>query len=295
MNKMKFRGHETFFIRKGWLNKGMRNVLKDPYIFMGVNGNPSDILGIGTNMVKSLRYWLQVVGLTSEKMVGKKLQEFTDVGKIIYENDSYTEELGTLALIHYFLATNKENATSWYFFFNIFKNVEFNKDDFIIQLKNYIKANGEEVSDRALDDDYNCILNTYIPKIKLSAGKENPESNIDCPLGELNLLEVVNKKEKIYKKAMITFENLNPFIALAIILKEYPEKKEIKISSLLTEERSIGKVFNLDMETLIKILYSLERMGYIKVVRTAGLDIIRIEKDIDYLIAIKEYYSSINN
>ena len=212
-------------------------------------------------MVKSLRYWLQVVGLTSEKMVGKKLQEFTDVGKIIYENDSYTEELGTLALIHYFLATNKENATSWYFFFNIFKNIEFNKDDFIIQLKNYIKANGEEVSDRALDDDYNCILNTYIPKIRLSAGKENPESNIDCPLGELNLLEVVNKKEKIYKKAMINFENLNPFIALAIILKEYPEKKEIKISSLLTEERSIGKVFNLDMETLIKILYSLERMA----------------------------------
>lgn len=295
MSKMKFRGHETFFIRKGWLNKGMRNVLKDPYVFMGVNGNPSDILGIGTNMVKSLRYWLQVVGLTSEKMVGKKLQEFTELGKIIYENDSYTEELGTLALIHYFLATNKEGATSWYFFFNIFKNIEFNKDDFITQLKNYIKANGEEVSDRALDDDYNCILNTYIPKIKLSSGKENPESNIDCPLVELNLLEVVNKKEKIYKKAIITFEKLHPLIALAIILKGHPEQREIKISSLFTEERSIGKVFNLDMETLIKILYTLERMGYIKVIRTAGLDIIRLEKEIDYLMAIKEYYSSINN
>ena len=59
MSKMKFKGHETFFIRKGWLNKGMRNVVKDPYVFMGVNGNPTDILGIGTNMVKSLRYWLQ--------------------------------------------------------------------------------------------------------------------------------------------------------------------------------------------------------------------------------------------
>lgn len=54
MSKMKFKGHETFFIRKGWLNKGMRNVVKDPYVFMGVNGNPTDILGIGTNMVKIL-------------------------------------------------------------------------------------------------------------------------------------------------------------------------------------------------------------------------------------------------
>ena len=102
MSKMKFKGHETFFIRKGWLNKGMRNVVKDPYVFMGVNGNPTDILGIGTNMVKSLRYWLQVVGLTNEKMAGKKFQELTEVGKIIYENDPYNEELGTLALLHYF-------------------------------------------------------------------------------------------------------------------------------------------------------------------------------------------------
>ena len=33
---------------------------------MGTNGNSSDILGIGTNMVKSLRYWLQVVGVTKK-------------------------------------------------------------------------------------------------------------------------------------------------------------------------------------------------------------------------------------
>ena len=63
--KFKFRAHDTFFIRKGWLNKGMRNVKNDPQVFMGVNGNPMDILGIGTNMVKALRYWLQAVGPVS--------------------------------------------------------------------------------------------------------------------------------------------------------------------------------------------------------------------------------------
>ena len=30
---MKFRAHDTFFIRKGWLNKGMRNVKTDPAVF----------------------------------------------------------------------------------------------------------------------------------------------------------------------------------------------------------------------------------------------------------------------
>ena len=51
---MKFRAHDTFFIRKGWLNKGLRNVNADGGVFMGTKGNPMDILGIGANMVKAL-------------------------------------------------------------------------------------------------------------------------------------------------------------------------------------------------------------------------------------------------
>ena len=74
---MKFRAHDTFFIRKGWLNKGMRNVKIDPAVFMGAKGNPMDILGIGANMVKALRYWLQAVNLTTEPNAGKREQSFT--------------------------------------------------------------------------------------------------------------------------------------------------------------------------------------------------------------------------
>lgn len=31
---MKFRAHETFFIRKGWINKGLRGVMRDGSIFI---------------------------------------------------------------------------------------------------------------------------------------------------------------------------------------------------------------------------------------------------------------------
>ena len=61
---MKFRGHETFFIRKGWLYKGMSNIVKEPEVFQGAVGNPMDVLGIGANMVKALRYWLTATKLT---------------------------------------------------------------------------------------------------------------------------------------------------------------------------------------------------------------------------------------
>ena len=104
---MKFRAHDTFFIRKGWLSKGMKYVEQSPDVFISKEDNPMDVLGIGANMVKALRYWLQAVGLTEEPNKGKRVQSFTVLGKSIFENDRYIEELGTLYLLHYKLATNK--------------------------------------------------------------------------------------------------------------------------------------------------------------------------------------------
>ena len=88
---MKFRAHDTFFIRKGWLSKGMRCVAKKPNVFIDRDENPMDVLGIGANMVKALRYWLQVVGLTEEPRKGKRTQSFTTLGELIYKNDTYIE------------------------------------------------------------------------------------------------------------------------------------------------------------------------------------------------------------
>ena len=94
--EMKFRAHDTFFIRKGWISKGMRHVHNNPSVFISKKENPMDVLGIGANMVKSLRYWLQAVGVTEEPTSGKRLQSFTRFGSLVYENDKYIEELGSL-------------------------------------------------------------------------------------------------------------------------------------------------------------------------------------------------------
>ena len=45
---MKFRAHDTFFIRKGWLSKGMKYVCNKPDVFVDKNDNPMDVLGIGS-------------------------------------------------------------------------------------------------------------------------------------------------------------------------------------------------------------------------------------------------------
>ena len=292
---MRFRAHDTFFIRKGWLYKGIKNVVHDRTVFMGDNGNPMDILGIGANMVKSLRYWLQAVGLTAEPPQGKRYQTLTPFGEIVYENDRYIEEIGTLWFLHYNLATNKDDATAWYYFFNEFNRNEFNRDDFVKQLNTYILLNESEVSERSLDDDFNCIISTYVPRIKSNPGKVHPESNIDCPLGELSLIDIVNKKAKTYKKGVPKIDSIHPLIVLAVIVDQAQGETEIKISSIQNDRCNAGKVFNLDIITLTSLLNKIELMGYIKVIRTAGLDYIDIvERNIDFLECVREYYSAIN-
>ena len=291
---MKFRAHETFFIRKGWLYKGMKNIVKDPTVFMGTNGNPMDILGIGANMVKALRYWLQAVGLTVEPTSGKRSQTLTPFGEVVFEHDKYIEEMGTLWLVHYKLASSIEEATAWYYFFNEFRLSEFSRDDFVVQLNNYIRMNGSEVSDRSLDDDFNCIINTYVPRIKSNPEKVQPESNIDCPLGELGLIDIISKKDRLYKKCNPKKDTLHPLIVLAVILDNADGEDEIKISSIRNDKNNAGKIFNLDIISLVNILNKIELLGYIKVVRTAGLDVIRITKAIDFLECVREYYRVIN-
>ncbi len=294
---MKFRGHETFFIRKGWLYKGMSNIVMEPAVFQGAAGNPMDVLGIGANMVKSLRYWLTAVQLTLEPKSGKKNQSLTELGEVIFENDAYMEEIGSIWLVHYMLANNEAEATSWYIFFNEFNRSEFTVEDFHTAVIKYVRMieDANVPSDRAIEDDFTCLMNTYVPRSKLNPAKVHPESNIDCPLGELGLVDVIDKRKGVYKKNIPKAEMLPSLILLAAIINSNEKNKEIRISSLQNDKRNIGKIFNLDAISLINALYKLETLGYIKVIRTAGLDIIRIETDMSFIDCVQTYYHELNN
>ena len=293
---MKFRAHDTFFIRKGWLSKGMRCVFNKPDVFVDKNENPMDVLGIGANMVKALRYWLQVVGLTEEPSKGKRDQHFTALGRMVYEHDTYIEELGTLYLLQYELASQKGEATAWYFFFNEFSMSEFSKEDFVAALEKYIKMEDSDssVASRSLSDDFTCIINTYLPRYKSNPTKVSPENNIDCPFGELGLVDILNKRKKTYKKSIPASDTLNPWVALAVIVDNADGRAEISLNELLNAPCNIGRVFNLDSVTMLDVLYKIEKLGFIKINRTAGLDVINLLEDLSFLDCVQHFYDSID-
>ena len=290
---MKFRAHETFFIRKGWLSKGMKHVLRKPNVFVDKEENPMDVLGIGSNMVKSLRYWLQAVGLTQEPRTGRRDQTLTPFGNTIYAHDRFVEEMGTLHLLHYKLATNKEDATAWYFFFNKFIATEFTREDFINSLQSYILMSGESISvaSRSLSEDFACIINTYVPRYKTNPSKVSPENNIDCPLGEIGLIDILAKKT--FKKSIPSANTFDPWIVLAIISDRANGRNQIGLNELLTAEGNIGRIFNLDSITMIEVLRRVEKLGALKIIRTAGLDVVHLLKDYTFLDCVENYYASL--
>jgi len=292
----KFRASETFFIRKGWLSKGMRYVSQKPDVFVDKKENPMDVLGIGANMVKSLRYWLQAVGLTSEPSKGKRIQKLTDFGELVHEHDPYTEELGTLYLLQYKLVTDEDTAPAWYYFFNEFTLSEFNREDFLEQIQNYLKMKDTKVALRSLSDDFACIISTYVPKYKSNPTKDSPENNITCPLGELGLIDILGKEggNVLYRKSTPPVRSFNPWVILAVISDQANGQEEVGLNDLLNGKRNIGKVFNLDSISMLEILHEVEKIGEIKIIRTAGLDVIRLTNaKRTFTECVENYYADI--
>lgn len=289
---MKIRAHETFSIRKGWIHKGVKNIALYPRLFTDKNVNPCDILGIGTNMVKSLRYWMTAVGIMEEISEGnQKVQRLTRLGEIIDNFDKYYEEDGTNWLLHYMLAKNEELATAWYWFFNIFKINSFDKQLFVRELSEFLHTEYDyDGSEKMLGDEFDCLIKTYCSKGKDSS----PEDLNECPLTDLHLVEMSDNK--FYKKRTPDKDAIHPLIILAVISEQaqIAEKTEVLITDLLNKECNIGKIFNLDRATCFFYLEQLQKSGYLDIVRTAGLDVIQLKRQYDFFDVVESYYRAIN-
>ena len=83
-------------------------------------------------------------------------------------------------------------------------------------------------------------------------------------------------------------------MALAVIMDNADGRKEISLNDLLTKPGNIGRVFNLDSITMLDVLYRIEKLGLIKINRTAGLDVITIQEELTFLKCVERFYASID-
>ena len=188
---MRFSGHETFPIREGWLHKGLRLLVDRPELL--AQDDAADWLGVGRNMGKSIRYWLEITGL-SRPPAGQERRrtaeaEPTELGLLIAKEDPFFAEPGTWWALHLEVVGKPELATTWAWFFDHFARSRFTKAEVLEALRRYLELHALKrtpPSARTLDRDVNCLLSSYARPIP--DDRTDPEEGTDCPLRELGLM-----------------------------------------------------------------------------------------------------------
>ena len=292
LTKVKLKGNESFNIREGWLRKGIRCVQDCPTLFS--RDDAMEILGVGSKMVKSIRYWLRATGLTEERApVGRAREQILTerFGEVIDQYDRYFDDVFTLFLLHYNIVKNSEGlSVAWDIFFNNYDGQDFTKENMIEKCKEELNtrlAEGATFSESLFADDCASILRMY----NTTDVAEDPEESLSCPLIELGLIRKSANKNGTYVKTPPARDLLDKMAVLYVILDNIEEGKEsVSIESLISDANNIGKVFNLDRVLINEYLDQLRVSGYITLNRTAGLDMMYVNDNRTPEGVMREYY-----
>lgn len=185
-----FSGHESFACKSHWLKRGYDFVMAER------NFNDDDAvvhLGVGKNMVASIRFWLKAVGLLKD-------DQLEDIAGYLFNDDNgkdpYLEDIGTLWLLH-FMLVNTEHATIYKTAF-----VDYHRQRNIIEkgkLQNYIKHTCFEgtsyknlYNDNTVKRDIGVMLHNYCSKSNANLEDSN------CLLAPLNLISEADKETYVF-------------------------------------------------------------------------------------------------
>ncbi len=280
--KIRIKGHEKFALREGWLTKGLNAATDNPKIF-NENSAP-DVLGVGTNMVKSIRYWMQAFKLLERKGNSEVVSR---LGEIILDRDPYFEDVFTIWILHSNIAKNIGTATTWYMFFNYFDigTEEFDKEELVKHLAKEIPIRfNQKVLENSLKDDVDVLLNMYS---KFNEIHDDPEDKNQSPFFRLGLIKQFGNS---YQKTQPDFRKIKSDNILYEVACILDDKDSISIDELVMGNCGIGKIYNLSRVASNTYLERLNDKGFIHLERTAGLDMI-YKRDLPKPIeVIEEYY-----
>lgn len=276
--KIKLQGHEKFSLREGWINKALMILPENPDAF--TRKDATDLFGIGSNMVKSLRYWMRVFGLTNVSGT-----ELSNMGMLIANNDPYLENPFTLWMMHSNIAKNIDDATSWYMYFNKCDAEDLDKNEIESILLREVKkyAAGTTFSEKSLSNDVDVLLNMY----SKNKEKYDPEDKNTSPFTQLAL---VKKIEGRYSKCHPNKRDFSEMIVLYELSIKFADAEGISIEDAVNAERGLAKIYNLSSVMANDYFDRLDATGYIRVDRTAGLDMIYPVKKLKPMEIIEEYY-----
>jgi len=246
-----FGRHETFPLRYAWLTKGLEALRQQPDIF----AQPEQAmvaLGVGRNMVSAIHYWLQVVGVAELTPTAGRI---TPLGEALLgpNGDPYLEDEASLWIIHWLIASNAQQATGFFWFFNQFALPRFREDELRVSLSEFVTQHLQlKRAQSTLKSDCSTLLRMYTP----ASGRN--EDHLDSPLAHLSLIESdVNRYYHSPRRVRPFLPALALHFALIHCFNADPQPSALPIRTLLYADyggAAPGAVFRLNEEGLMQAL-----------------------------------------
>ena len=237
-----FSGHESFACKSHWLKRGY-DFVKDKKDFNA--GDAVVHLGVGKNMVASIRFWMKAVGLLEET-------HLKDIASYLFNDengkDPYIEDTGTLWLLH-FLLIHTDYATIYRTTF-----VDYHRQRNIIEkskLQNYIKhVCFEETgyknlyNDNTVKRDIGVMLHNYCVK---NGSNVNVE---DCNSLFVPLNLVCETDKDTYRFNYDTRSDVPSLIFLYALLVKFEGRHSISFEDIA----ELALIFSLTNNDLLNII-----------------------------------------
>jgi hypothetical protein len=249
---LKFSGHESFVIRYGWLPKLYDAVTETPDVFAS-DERAILALGLGRNMVKSIRFWGDALGLTVQR--GREVLP-TDLASRLLDpvkgRDPYLEDTGSLWRLHWLLTT-RARLGAWAAFFMDMRDTVVPRARLVSAVTGRAEALGSRISAGTASAHVDILVRTY--EAGRTIGVTVPEDALGCPLQELDLI----REETVMGTPTLRLSRgPKPTLdvpSFAFALHDFwsstaPASRAVSLRSLMLSRRSPGMVFALDEASL---------------------------------------------
>ena len=256
-----FARHETFHPRFGWIGKAYRGGIQDEIETGFFNSDEVVVeLGVGRNMVKSIRYWGQAYKiLETQKIEGSRITRSipSPIGKAMVGRsadseqmgfDPYCELPGTLWLYHWWLLAPRSDAPVWWLAFMEFSGVEFTAEELELFVEDRLSQFGNPPV-TAIKKDVSCLLRMYLAENRQQSTRSTFDDVIDSPFRELGLIQPSVSQPGALRFQIGAKPSLPPLV-LAFACVDYlervvPGSRAVSIASLMHTPGAPGRAFKL--------------------------------------------------
>jgi hypothetical protein len=257
------------------LPKGIRALQDDPTCFLKADAMVT--LGVGKNMVESIRFWCAALKLATSAGRGAKTIP-TELGtKLLARRgwDPYLEDPGTLWLLHWQLVESPDVASTWFLTFTRWNRDVFTRQELTDWIIRIAQDGGKKnVTPDSIRRDVDVFLRTYVPG---RVDTRRPlEDSFDCPLAELGLIREL--EDGVYQFHRGPKPTL-PVEVFGYALRKYWDtyaagQSTLGFETVLYGPGSPGATFKLSEGALTSLLDSLPPWIGFRFDETAGLRIL---------------------